>query len=217
MRQIVTQLHPQMAEESGTFNRRYRFDLLVGEDRPNRVCNSESDRRQTRRNLQSAIHLGPFRTGKSFAACDGQSGSAHPELIVWYLSGENFMIEVIDSIRNDRRQQLRDRTRRTNVLLMDDVQFLAEGEAQEELFHVFDEFYNAQKQLVFASDRPPAMIPTRRVACVRLRGLVLDLQEPNVETKWRSCFGRTRGASISRRTGVVLAERASNVRWLSAI
>ena len=81
---------------------------------------------------------------------------ARPDLLVLYLSSERFMNELINSIRYDRTFEFRHRYRSIDVLLMDDIQFLAGKErTQEEFFHTFNALYDSQRQIVVTSDSPP--------------------------------------------------------------
>jgi len=111
---------------------------------------------------------------------------SRPQLRVLYLPAEQFVNELINSIRFDRMPAFRERYRTIDVLMLDDVQFLANKErTQEEFFHTFNTLYTSQKQIILSSDSSPRNIPTLEE---RLRsrfewGLIADIQPPDLETK----------------------------------
>ena len=117
----------------------------------------------------------------------GQYVLAHDRTMkLTYISGERFMNEMINAVRYDRIIDFRERYRTVDVLLVDDVQFIAGKEGtQTEFFHTFNALYDFQKQIVISSDCPPHEIPSLEE---RLRsrfewGLIADIQSPDLETK----------------------------------
>jgi chromosomal replication initiator protein len=120
-----------------------------------------------------------------------------PDTQVLYVSSEKFTNDMIKSIMTQRADQFRERYRSADILMIDDVQFIAGKEAtQEEFFHTFNELYQSGRQIIVTSDKPPKAIPTLED---RLRsrfegGLIADVQPPDIET--RTAILRRKGESL---------------------
>lgn len=110
----------------------------------------------------------------------------NPRLAVLYITSERFTNELIESIRNDRMVEFRNKYRHLDVLMIDDIQFLVGKEStQEEFFHLFNTLYEAHKQIVISSDSTPKEIPTieERLRSRFQWGVIADIQPPDIETR----------------------------------
>jgi len=153
-------------------------------------------------------------------ACGHAIRSRNQHLKLCYISSERFMNDLINAIRYDKTQSFREKYRSVDVLLIDDVQFMAGKErTQEEFFHTFNALYDQQKQIVISSDCPPREIPTleERLHSRFEWGLIADIEPPDLETKIAILKrkGDLIGVSIPDDVAMFIASRVkSNVREL---
>jgi chromosomal replication initiator protein len=138
-------------------------------------------------------------------------------LSVLYCSTEDFTNALVYSIRNKKTDLFRKKYRKTDVLLLDDIQFISEREfVQEELFNTFNKLRDKNKQIVFTSDKPPKFIKKieKRLVSRFLSGLVVDIQTPDFELKTAILLIKTReiGLDIDIETAKIIAANIEEIR-----
>ena len=198
-------------------NPRYTFDAFVigsGNQFAHAACQAVAERPSKAYNplfLYGGVGMGKTHL---MQAIGHEIKRRQPQTAICYVSSEKFTNEMINSLRYDKMISFRDKFRGVDVLLIDDIQFLAQKErTQEEFFHTFNALHESMKQIVIASDRPP-----KELAEVedRLRsrfewGLIADIQPPDLETKVAILQKKSEQEKVTLPTDVALYI-ASNIR-----
>ncbi|RXH58471.1 chromosomal replication initiator protein DnaA [Granulicella sibirica] len=198
-------------------NPRYQFDaFVIGSGNQFAMAASQAVAERPSKAYNPLFLYGGVGMGKTHLmhAIGHDVKRRQPHASICYVSGEKFTNEMINSVRYDKMTSFRDKFRNVDVLLIDDIQFLAGKErTQEEFFHTFNTLHESMKQIVIASDRPPKELADFED---RLRsrfewGLIADIQPPDLETKVAILQKKAESEQTQLPTDVALFI-ASNVR-----
>src|SRR5271155_1471509 len=219
--QAPSGLHPAQGrfdwDSAAQLNPRYTFDAFVigsGNQFAHAACQAVAERPSKAYN--PLFLYGGTGMGKThlMQAIGHEIKRRMPQTAICYLSSEKFTNEMINSLRYEKMISFRDKFRNVDVLLIDDIQFLAQKErTQEEFFHTFNALHESLKQIVIASDRPPKELAEFED---RLRsrlewGLIADIQPPDLETKVAILQKKAEQERVTLPTDVALFI-ASNIR-----
>lgn len=221
-RPVATHNSTQSSGTSSTLNPRYTFETFIvgsSNDLAYTACQAVAANPGVKYNplfIYGGVGLGKTHL---LQAVGNEIIRLQPRKKVTYISSETFVKEFLESIRF-KRAGFSDKYRNVDVLIVDDMQFIAQKEkTQEEFFHTFNTLHQANKQIIIGSDKPPRSIPT---LTERLRsrfewGMAIDIQMPDFET--RCAIVQTKaaqsGSALSRETVEYLASTIkTNVREL---
>ncbi len=186
---IFTSSKPPHREDLISFNEKYSFDnFIVGHNNRFAYAASEAVSKAPAKAYNPLFIYGNVGLGKTHLlhAIGIEIQKKHPKLKISLVSSEKFTNDMINAIKDKKIEAFRAKYRTVDVLLVDDIQFLAGKEqTQEEFFHTFNDLHSSNRQIILTSDRPPKEIPTLEV---RLRtrfewGLSADIQPPELETR----------------------------------
>jgi len=188
----LTKMEADFKGQGGTasnLNARFNFDsFVVGPSNRFAAAACLAVAESPAKAYNPLLIYGPVGLGKThlIQAITHQIQLKHPHLKICYLSSEQFTNELINAIRNRSTDQYRKKFRAMDVLLVDDIQFIAGKEStQEEFFHTFNYLHDHRKQIILTSDRPPKEIAKleERLSSRFAWGLITDIQAPNFETR----------------------------------
>lgn len=191
------------AQQESGLNPRYTFSsFVVGSSNELAHAASLSITKQVGTLYNPLFIYGPVGLGKThlLQAVGNHFLQSEEELVIRYISSERFIRDFISAIKTRTTERFKERYRSIDVLLIDDIQFIAGKEtSQEELFHTFNELSGRGSQIVFSSDRPPHAIPELED---RLRsrfegGMIADIQQPDFETRVAILYAKAKERDIN--------------------
>jgi chromosomal replication initiator protein len=183
------QASPAVERETAALNPKYTFDsFVVGSSNQFAHAAARAVAEIPSKSYNPLFIYGGVGLGKTHLmhAIGHYILAREKKLNLAYISTDRFINEMINAIRFDRLPQFRSKYRAIDVLLIDDIQFIAgKDRTQEEFFHIFNALHDGQKQIVVSSDCPPRQIPTieERLHSRFEWGLIADIQAPDIETK----------------------------------
>jgi chromosomal replication initiator protein len=186
---VLALARPAPANGQATFNPRFTFEtFVVGSSNQFAHAACLAVARHPARTYNPLFIYGDVGLGKTHLlhAIGHYVQQAHPHMVACYVSSEKFLNDLVGALSHDKMDDFRNRYRKNDLILVDDVQFLIGKErTQEEFFHTFNVLYNDNRQIVVTSDKlPKDMVGLEKRLRSRFEwGLIADLQPPDLETK----------------------------------
>lgn len=223
---ISMPLHDFYINKDDNLNPRYIFDsFIVGPFNELAHAASKSVVKNPGSTYNPLFIYGNTGHGKThlIQAIGNHIKKDYPQKKVFYLTSERFGTEYFSSLQNNTTQKFKDKYRKYDVIIMDDIQFFANKEKfQEELFHLFETFYQTNRQLVFSSDKHPNFIPglEDRLKSRFNQGMIIDIPAPDHESRIAIIKAKSLTNNIDLKPDVLdflAASIDSNVRELEGI
>ncbi len=176
-------------DKKDNLNPRYTFEtFVVGSFNELAFAAAQAIIKNPGHNYNPFFIYGPTGLGKThlIQSIGNAIKEKFPQKQVHYISLEKFAIDYVNALRNNKPNEFKQKYRKYDVLIMDDVQFISNKEkTQEELFHLFNSLYETQKQIIFSSDKHPNFIPglEDRLRSRFASGMIVDITEPELESK----------------------------------
>ncbi len=216
----------QPKERRLSYNGEYTFEnFIVGNSNKIAHAAAEAVAKTPSSTYNPLFIYGPSGLGKTHLmyAIVNRLLERNPDMNAIYINGEDFTNQLISSIRTNTNEAFREKYRKADVLLIDDIQFIAGKEStQEEFFHTFNALYADQKQIILTSDRPPKDMPTLedRIRTRFEQGLIVDIQLPDYELRMAILRNKAAAVDLTIDDEVLsyIAEQLrSNIRQLEGI
>jgi len=186
---ISMPLHEYYINKENNLNPRYTFDsFVVGPFNELAHAAARSVVKTPGKSYNPLFVYGPTGVGKThlMQAVGNHIKKDFPDKKVFYLTSERFVMEYIASVQSNKANQFKEKYRKYDVIIMDDIQFFSSTEkSQEEMFHLFNTFKDTDRQLVFSSDRHVNFIPgiQERLRNRFTSGMIVDISEPDRESR----------------------------------
>lgn len=224
---VISQKHTEISQKRTThpqLRMEYTFsNFVIGENNSFAANAAIAIAKNPGKAYNPCLIYGGVGLGKThLMQAIGNMAWTENESKIIYISAENFTNEFVESIKNNKTQDFKNKYRNADMLLIDDIHFLQKKDStQEELFHTFNTLYDSNKQIIFTCDRPVSELKnlSERLRSRFERGLNVDLQPPTYETRCAILSKKTdaRGVHIPQEVLNLVAKNiSSNVRDLEA-